>query len=66
MFAVVEKVVAVGCSMVHAVDKRKKVVVAEGVAVEAGSAEIAAFDSKPSAGSETVAGSKIVHWLRRM
>ena len=54
----VENVVAAGCSMVHAVDNSKKVVVGEDVAVETGSAGTAAVDSKV-ADSETAAGSKI-------
>ena len=54
----VENVVAVGCSMVHVVGNSKKVVVAEVVAMEAGSASIAAVFWKAGAGSGTAAGSK--------
>ena len=52
----VENPVAADCSKVYVVDHSKRVVVGEGVAVEAGSAGIAAADSKAAVGSETVAG----------
>ena len=58
MVVAVEEAVAAGCSMVHTVDDSKQVVVAEGVAVGAGSAGTAAVDSK-AAYSATAAGSKI-------
>ena len=44
MVVAVEDVVAAGCSLVHALDNLKKVVVGEGVAMEAGSAGVAAVD----------------------
>ena len=56
-----EDVVAAGCSKVHVVDNSKRVVVGEGVAVETGSAGIAAVESKAAAPSETAAGSKNAH-----
>ena len=54
----VENAVAACCSMVDAVVNSKRVVVGEGVAVEAGSTGIAAVDSKAAAGSEIAAGSR--------
>ena len=54
----VENAVAAGCSKVYVVDNSKRVVVGEGVVVEAGSAGIAAVDLKAAVGSETDAGSK--------
>ena len=53
-----ENAVAAGCSEVHVAENPKGVVVGEGVDVEAGSAGIAAFDSKAAVDSETPAGSK--------
>ena len=44
MVVAMENDVAARCAIVHAVDNSKKVVVGEGVAIEAGSAGIAAVD----------------------
>ena len=50
--------VAAGGSRMNAADNFKRMVMGEGVAVSAGSAGIAAVDTKAAADSETVAGSK--------
>ena len=56
MVVAVENALAASCSKVYS----KRVVVGEGVALEAGIAEIVAVDAKAPAGSETGAGSKNV------
>ena len=64
MIVALEDVVAASCSIVHAVDDSKKVIVGGGIAVEVGSGGIAAVNSMAAAGSETAAVSKVAQTRR--
>ena len=60
---VVEIAVAAGCFKAHAADNSKRMDVGEGVAVEVGSAGIAAVDSTAAVDAQTAPGSKSARTL---